>query len=172
MMLMNSMFGALLFAGGMFLGMLLFQEVGRRIGISRKENRPEDIGIGVGAMQAGVFALLGLLIAFTFQGASARFDTRPASGAAKQPGAQDTARCYVRRGSPDPADGKTAGLPSVSCSPNLCRYTQHHSVHRQCCAWNSGDLRSGACGAVRRPATTRRRPATTCSVDCRNGESN
>jgi hypothetical protein len=76
MMLMNSMFGALLFAGGMFLGMILFQEVGRRIGISRKANRPEDIGIGVGAMQAGVFALLGLLIAFTFSGAASRFDDR------------------------------------------------------------------------------------------------
>ncbi len=75
-MIMMSTFGPLLFAGGMFLGMLLFQEVGRRIGISRMANRPADIGIGAGAMQAGVFALLGLLIAFTFSGAASRFDDR------------------------------------------------------------------------------------------------
>lgn len=75
-MIMMSTFSPLLFAGGMFLGMLLFQEVGRRIGISRMANRPDDIGIGAGAMQASVFALLGLLIAFTFSGAASRFDNR------------------------------------------------------------------------------------------------
>lgn len=75
-MIMTSTFGPLLFAGGMFLGMLLFQEIGRRIGIRRMASRPEEIGVGAGAMQAGVFALLGLLIAFTFSGAASRFDDR------------------------------------------------------------------------------------------------
>ena len=75
-MIMLNTFGPLLFAGGMFLGMLLFQEVGRRVGMSRMANRPEDIGISAGAMQAAVFTLLGLLIAFTFSGAASRFDDR------------------------------------------------------------------------------------------------
>jgi hypothetical protein len=76
MMKMVNTFTPLLFAGGMFFGMLLFQEVGRRFGIRRMAKHPEGIGPGTGAMQAGVFALLGLLIAFTFSGAASRFDDR------------------------------------------------------------------------------------------------
>ncbi|HKQ35087.1 MAG TPA: hypothetical protein VJT11_07260 [Nitrospiraceae bacterium] len=73
---MTGTFGPLLFACSMFLGMLLFQEVGRRIGIRRVAKHPEERDLGAGAMQAGVFALLGLLIAFTFSGAASRFDDR------------------------------------------------------------------------------------------------
>ena len=61
---------------GLFLGMLLFLEVGRRIGIRRMKEDSGAAGEGVGAVDGAVFALLGLLIAFTFSGASARFDTR------------------------------------------------------------------------------------------------
>jgi hypothetical protein len=66
----------LLFAAGLFLGMLLLQEVGRRIGIHRLANDPEGAHAGIGAVDGAVFALLGLLVAFTFSGAAARFDTR------------------------------------------------------------------------------------------------
>ena len=55
---------------GLFLGTLLFLEIGRRIGIRRKEES-ESSREGVGAIDGAVFALLGLLIAFTFSGASA-----------------------------------------------------------------------------------------------------
>ncbi len=61
---------------GLFLGMLLFLEIGRRSSIRRMKEDAGAAGEGVGAVDGAVFALLGLLIAFTFSGASSRFDTR------------------------------------------------------------------------------------------------
>ncbi len=61
---------------GLFLGMLLFLEIGRRISIRRMKEDAGTAGEGVGAVDGAVFALLGLLIAFTFSGASSRFDIR------------------------------------------------------------------------------------------------
>ena len=63
---------------GLFLGMLLFLDIGRRIGTRRRAQDPEGAGAGTGAVDGAVFALLGLLVAFTFSGAAARFDTRRA----------------------------------------------------------------------------------------------
>lgn len=65
-----------LFASGMFLGMLLFLEIGRRIGLRRLQDDSSTAAEGIGAVDGAVFAVLGLLIAFTFSGASARFDSR------------------------------------------------------------------------------------------------
>jgi hypothetical protein len=65
-----------LFTFGLFLGMLCCLEIGRRIGIRRMKEDGGAAGEGIGAVDGAVFALLGLLIAFTFSGASARFDTR------------------------------------------------------------------------------------------------
>jgi len=65
-----------LFALGLFLGMLMLLEVGRRIGARRLAQDPEGAEAGVGVVDGAVFALVGLLIAFTFSGAAARFDTR------------------------------------------------------------------------------------------------
>ena len=65
-----------LYSVGLFLGMLLFLEIGRRIGIGRMEKDPEGARTGLGAVEGAVFALLGLLIAFTFSGAASRLDTR------------------------------------------------------------------------------------------------
>ena len=56
--------------------MLLLIEVGRRIGIRRLAADPEGASAGTGAIERAVFALLGLLIAFTFTGAASRFDQR------------------------------------------------------------------------------------------------
>ena len=56
--------------------MLLALEGGRRLGLRRRRDDPEGSHAGVGALEGAVFALMGLLIAFTFSGASARFDTR------------------------------------------------------------------------------------------------
>lgn len=67
---------AFLLAGGLFAGMISLIEVGRRIGICRIAKDPEAGRVGVGAAEAGVFGLLGLLIAFTFSGAASRFDAR------------------------------------------------------------------------------------------------
>src|SRR5215469_723984 len=65
-----------LFTLGLFLGMLLFLEIGRRASLRRLREDSGAAGEGVGAVDGAVFALLGLLIAFTFSGASSRFDTR------------------------------------------------------------------------------------------------
>jgi hypothetical protein len=66
----------LLIALGLFAGMVVLLEVGRRIGIYRRRNDPEGAREGVGAVEGAIFGLLGLLIAFTFSGAAARFDQR------------------------------------------------------------------------------------------------
>jgi hypothetical protein len=67
---------AVLLTVSLFLGMLLFLEVGRRAALRRLKDQSAAGSEGVGAVDGAVFALLGLLIAFTFSGASARFDTR------------------------------------------------------------------------------------------------
>ena len=61
---------------GLFLGMLAFMELGRRIAVRRMARDPEGFRKGVGAIEATTFALLGLLIAFTFWGAASRLDAR------------------------------------------------------------------------------------------------
>lgn len=67
---------ASLATAGLFFGMLAFGEIGRRIGIKRLARDPEGLAKGVGAAEAAVFGLLGLLIAFTFSGAASRFEDR------------------------------------------------------------------------------------------------
>ncbi|HRF07009.1 DUF4239 domain-containing protein [Accumulibacter sp.] len=60
----------------LFVGMVALLEIGRRIGVRERTNDPEGAHAGTGALDGAVFALLGLLIAFTFSGAAARFDER------------------------------------------------------------------------------------------------
>jgi len=61
---------------GVFVGMLVLLEVGRRIGLRRDPGDPQNAGAEIGVVDTAVFALLGLLIAFTFSGAASRWDTR------------------------------------------------------------------------------------------------
>ena len=56
--------------------MLLFLEVGRRIGLRRSAPAAEGTAAGGRVIEGAVFGLLGLLVAFTFSGAATRFDTR------------------------------------------------------------------------------------------------
>jgi len=63
-------------AAGLFVGILLFAEIGRRIGIAKLTRDPEGLTKGASAAEAAVFGLLGLLIAFTFSGAASRFEDR------------------------------------------------------------------------------------------------
>jgi hypothetical protein len=60
----------------LFAGMLLMIELGRRVGGRQRAKIMQGGAAGVGAVEAAIFALLGLLVAFTFQGAAARFDGR------------------------------------------------------------------------------------------------
>ena len=64
------------FVGGLFAGVLACMELGRRIGIRRASKRPESSNLGLGSVEGSVFALLGLLMAFSFSGAASRFDLR------------------------------------------------------------------------------------------------
>ena len=65
-----------MFAGGLFLGMVLLLETGRRIAIRRLAEDPEGARQGLAVVEGAVFSLLGLLLAFTFSGAATRFDGR------------------------------------------------------------------------------------------------
>ena len=60
----------------LFVGMLLFLQIGRSLARRRPAVESSADVAGIGAVDGAVFALLGLLVAFTFSGASARFDTR------------------------------------------------------------------------------------------------
>jgi hypothetical protein len=73
---MHPIIAALLYTAGLFVGMLVLSEVGRRIGVRRLAGDPEGATVGVGTVEGAVFGLLALLVAFTFSGAAARFDTR------------------------------------------------------------------------------------------------
>ena len=73
---MNDILTVLLFAGGLFLGMLLFLELGRRLGARRVAKDLEGARPGIDAAEGAVFALLSLLVAFTISGAASRFEAR------------------------------------------------------------------------------------------------
>lgn len=58
----------------LIVGMPLFMEFGRRV--RRAQAASHDADFGVGALDAAVYALFGLLLAFVFSGAASRFEHR------------------------------------------------------------------------------------------------
>jgi hypothetical protein len=56
--------------------LFLAAEIGRRIGLIQRKQSRRRARIGVGTIQAAVFGLLGLLLAFTYAFVSARFEAR------------------------------------------------------------------------------------------------
>jgi hypothetical protein len=73
---MNAILIASLAAVGLFIGIVAMLELGRRLGVRRLASDPAGAQAGTGAVEGAVFALVGLLIAFTFSGAASRFDER------------------------------------------------------------------------------------------------
>jgi len=73
---MNQNLSSILSAVGLFFGMVLLLEVGRWLGRRRQDKDEAGARAGLGAVEGAVFALMGLLIAFTFSGAATRFDSR------------------------------------------------------------------------------------------------
>ena len=70
-------FTAALLALGLFLGMLVCLEIGLWIGLRRRAEATKDgAGPGFVALGGAVFALLGLLVAFSFSGAAGRFEAK------------------------------------------------------------------------------------------------
>jgi len=66
----------MLLAGALFLAMFAMQEIGRWLGVRARREGGDGGTSGTGVVDGAVFALLGLLIAFTFSGAASRFDER------------------------------------------------------------------------------------------------
>lgn len=81
-------FGAILFAS-----LVICVEFGRHIGRRRLARDPDVLNAGTGAVDGMVFAMLGLLVAFTFSGAAARFDERRAMIVEE---ANDVGTAYLR----------------------------------------------------------------------------
>lgn len=73
---MIEMIGSGIALVGFLAAMLLALELGWRLGRRRLHRDPAGAQIGVGALEGAIFGLMGLLIAFTFSGAAARFDGR------------------------------------------------------------------------------------------------
>src|SRR5271167_3109743 len=59
----------------LFVSMLASLEIGYRVGRRKIEDHPAAHE-GIGAIEAAIFALLGLLLGFSFSGATARLDAR------------------------------------------------------------------------------------------------
>jgi hypothetical protein len=66
----------LLPALGLLVGMLVCLELGRWIGVRRRHVEGELVEPSAGTVDTAIFALFGLLIAFTFSGAASRFEHR------------------------------------------------------------------------------------------------
>jgi hypothetical protein len=73
---MSFTLAASLSAIGLFFGMLVLFEAGRRIGKHGLGRDSDGVAKGTGPAEAAVFGLLGLLLAFTFSGAASRFEAR------------------------------------------------------------------------------------------------
>lgn len=73
---MDTMIPSLPFAVGMLIGMLICLDIGRRIGWRWIANNPDGAKPNFGSVEGAIFALYGLLLAFTFSGAPARLDAR------------------------------------------------------------------------------------------------
>jgi len=61
---------------GLFVGMVVLLEVGRRVRRRRMDRQENGDIAGIGTVENAVLGLFGLLIAFTFSGAASRFDAR------------------------------------------------------------------------------------------------
>ena len=73
---MSEIAAGTLFAAGLFIGMAVLLELGRRLRRHHRLRHGDSAGEGVGAIEGAVFGLMGLLLAFTFSGAASRFEGR------------------------------------------------------------------------------------------------
>jgi hypothetical protein len=71
---MDRLVASPIFAISLFLGMLALLEVGRRLSIRDRLKGASKETVGLASVEGAVFALFGLLLAFTFSGATERFN--------------------------------------------------------------------------------------------------
>jgi len=60
----------------LLVGMGIAMKMGHRLGVAEYKRNPSAAGKGVSAIDGAIFALFGLLLAFTFSGAASRFENR------------------------------------------------------------------------------------------------
>jgi hypothetical protein len=72
----NPIMLAVAVSGALFVGVLVCLELGYRLGKREAAEDPEGARAGVGAVEGALFGLLGLLLAFSFGGATNRFNLR------------------------------------------------------------------------------------------------
>ena len=65
-----------MFSVVLFVGMLILLETGRRLGLRHRPKESGEERSNLGTIEGAVFALFGLLIAFTFGGAAVRFNEK------------------------------------------------------------------------------------------------
>lgn len=73
---MDRVVSAPLLAVTLFVGMVVLMEVGRRIRLRQIAHGLDGELPGLGPVEAAVFGLLGLMVAFSFSGAAGRYDLR------------------------------------------------------------------------------------------------
>src|SRR5450432_805344 len=73
---MTSIWWTIVASLGLFAGMVVCLDIGFRIARRSAARYPGPTHKGVGAMEAAVFALLGLLLGFSFAGGTSRLDAR------------------------------------------------------------------------------------------------
>jgi len=73
---MNPVHVALGVSIALFFGIMISLEIGYRVGRGSLTKRPEHAHEGIGVIEAAVFALLGLLLGFSFAGGTSRLDAK------------------------------------------------------------------------------------------------
>lgn len=73
---MDSFLSAPRFALALFIGMLICLEIGRRIGSRKTEPEPDFVRSAKAIVEGSFYGLFSLLVAFTFAGATSRYDER------------------------------------------------------------------------------------------------
>jgi len=73
---MNPAHAAVIISVALFVGILVCLEVGYRVGRRSNAKHPDTAHEGIGVIEAAVFALLGLLLGFSFAGGTSRLETK------------------------------------------------------------------------------------------------
>ena len=73
---MNPALSSVMPAVGLFAGLLVCLDIGYRLGRRAEEKYSESAHEGIGVIEAAIFALLGLLLGFSFSGGTSRLDAR------------------------------------------------------------------------------------------------
>ena len=73
---MNPALSSVMLALGLFVGLLVCLDIGYRLGHRAAEKYSDAAHEGIGVIEAAIFALLGLLLGFSFSGGTSRLDAR------------------------------------------------------------------------------------------------